>query len=211
MHTPDENNDHRGTDVTAILLAAGRSRRMGRPKQLLPLRGEDTVIEVVASRLRPHVMELVVVVGHVGGQVAAMLADQDVILAINDNVDAGMLSSVQAGVRAADPRSRGYLICLGDQPSLQTPVIEAVLQGAAGGGGIVIPTYGGKRGHPVFIHRRYREEILALDPVTTGLNVLTRGHREDTVEIVLRDALILDDMDTPDDYAREFERAEMTN
>ena len=71
----------------------------------------------------------------------------------------------------------------------------------------MIPTFDGHRGHPVFIHSRYREEILSLDPVAVGLNVVTRGHVDDTVEIAVDDARILEDMDTPNDYAREVERA----
>ncbi|HJP30764.1 MAG: nucleotidyltransferase family protein [Candidatus Latescibacteria bacterium] len=197
---------HEGA-VAGILLAAGRSRRMGRPKQLLRLAGSDTVVETVAGRIRPLVDRLVVVVGHVGGQVASMLADLDITLAINDDVDRGMLSSVQVGVRAVDPTFCGYLICLGDQPSLRVPVIEAVLGGARQGAGIVIPTFHGKRGHPVFIHRRYRDHMLGLDPETTGLHTVTRGHADDTLEIGLDEAVILDDMDTPSDYARELERA----
>ena len=210
MPEHEEINAQREAGIVAIVLAAGRSQRMGRPKQLLPLAGQKTVIQVVTRRVRPHVRDLIVVVGHVGGQVAAMLADQDVTLAINVNVERGMLSSVQAGVRLADQRCQGYLICLGDQPSVCAKVIDSVLRGAASGAGIVIPTYDGKRGHPVFLHRRYREEILALDPETTGLNAITRCHDADTIEIALGDALILDDMDTPDDYARELERAEIT-
>ena len=199
-------DDIEGTPgVVGILLAAGRSRRMGQPKQLLPLTGHDTVIEVVARRVRPHV----------GGQVAAVIADLDITLAINHDVDRGMLSSVQAGVRAAGTRCRGYLICLGDQPSLRASVIEAVLRRAerhpaTGEAGIVIPTFDGERGHPVFIHSRYRDEILALDPEAAGLHAVTRGHVDDTVEIAVDDRLILDDMDTPPDYAREVERARMT-
>ncbi|MDA0334208.1 MAG: nucleotidyltransferase family protein [bacterium] len=211
MKTPEADNDPRPRSISAIVLAAGRSRRMGRPKQLLPLSGKDNVIQVVTRLIRPLVRHVVVVVGHVGGQVAASLADQDITLAINTDVDRGMLSSVQVGIRAVPEPCEGYLICLGDQPSLHAAVIDAVLHNAAAGVGIVMPTYDGKRGHPVFIHRRYREEILALDPETTGLNAVTRSHEAETVEVAWSDARILDDMDTPTDYAREFERAGLVN
>ena len=62
--------------------------------------------------------------------------------------------------------------------------------------------------HPVFIHRRFREEILDLDPEAVGLNTVTRGHVSDTVEIAVDDELILEDMDTPGDYARVVARGE---
>ena len=192
--------------ITGIVLAAGRSRRMGRPKQLLPL-GPHTVIEVVSRAIRPHVDQLVIVIGHVADQVAAVLSGLDVVIAVNEDVDRGMLSSVQAGMRMADTNVHGYFICLGDQPEVSACVIERVLESAHGRAGIIIPTTDGKRGHPIFIHRRYAEQILRLDSATTGLNSVTRSNEHDTLEIPVEDSLILLDMDTPADYERVLQHA----
>ena len=192
--------------VAGIVLAAGRSRRMGRPKQVLPLGGADTVIQVVTRRLRPHVDTVVVVVGHVAGQVAALLAADEVTLAVNDDVDRGMLSSVQCGLRAAGPDRDGYLVCLGDQPGVEPAILAAITAAAAQADkGIVMPTFGGRRGHPVYLARRYYEEILSLGD-DVGLNTVTRAHPEDTLEVPVAAATVLDDMDTPDDYERECRR-----
>jgi molybdenum cofactor cytidylyltransferase len=194
--------------VAGVLLAAGRSRRMGRPKQLLPLGPQGTLVEMAARRVRPFVEELVVVVGHVGGQVAAALSDIDVRLAVNGDVDRGMLSSVQTGLRAA-PEATGYLICLGDQPGMPESAIRRVLACAAEGeAGIVLPTAQGKRGHPVYLAAAYRDEILRLDATTTGLNAVTRGHPQETREVPVDDDSILRDVDTPADYERERSRLE---
>lgn len=186
--------------ICGVVLAAGRSSRMGRPKQLLPVGDGASMVQTVTDTVRPCVDELVVVVGHVAGQVAAVLAADDVSLAVNDNVDRGMLSSVQAGVRHTEAEL-GYLICLADQPSISATVISAVVEAARQGAGIVIPTIDGRRGHPVFIARRYRNEILQLDPEQVGLNQVTRAHPEDTVELAMHDELILQDIDTPAQYA----------
>ena len=192
------------TGVVGILLAAGRSRRMGQPKQLLRLDPEgDTIVESLAARLRPRLAALVVVVGHVGGQVAAVLADQDVVVAVNPDVDRGMLSSVQCGLRAAGPDVRGYLVCLVDQPGLDVSVVDALVQAAADGAGIALPTWNGRRGHPVYLSRRYADEVLGLDPTRVGLNAVTGAHPDDTVLVSVAGGAILQDMDTPEDLRRE--------
>ena len=190
-----------GGAVAGIVLAAGRSRRMGRPKQLLPLNGV-TMIECVVTRIRPHVDLLVVVIGHAAEQVAAALRTRGVRLAVNDDVDRGMLGSVKCGLRAAGSAWRGFLFCLGDQPGLTDPVLRTVLSGAASSGkGIVIPTFSGRRGHPVYLSRRYYDPILGLDE-SLGLNAVTRSHPADTLEVPVAEPAVLEDMDTPDDYAR---------
>ena len=98
------------------------------------------------------------------------------------------------------------MICLGDQPGISGDIVDQVVAAVqAGGKGIVIPTYKEKRGHPVYINRSYAEEILAL-PEDKGLNTVTRGHPEDTLELPITSREILDDMDTPADYQRELER-----
>ena len=187
--------------VAGVLLAAGRSRRMGRPKQLLPIDG-ITMIEAVITRVRPHVDHLVVVIGHAAEEVAPLLRPHGVRVAVNEEVDRGMLGSVKCGLRAAGTRCRGYLFCLGDQPGLTDSVVQAVLTAAASSEkGIVIPSYSGRRGHPVYLSRRYYHEILGLDE-RSGLNALTGSRPSDTLEVPVADPAVLEDVDTPADYAR---------
>ena len=187
--------------VAGILLAAGRSRRMGRPKQLLPWNGA-TMIESVASRIRPHVDLLVVVVGHAAEQVAAALRNRGVRLVVNDEVDRGMIGSVKCGLRAAGSGWNGYLFCLGDQPGLTDPILRVLLAEASSSEkGIVIPTFSSRRGHPVYLSRRYYDEILGLDE-GLGLNAVTGSHPADTLEVPVAEPGVLEDMDTPEDYAR---------
>ena len=113
-----------------------------------------------------------------------------------------MVTSVQSGVQAADMESAGYLICLGDQPDLNTEVVARIIHcSQSSGAGIVVPTHDGKRGHPVYICRSYRDEILSL-PADRGLNSVTRRHAGDAFELEVDAAEVLEDLDTPADYAR---------
>ena len=187
--------------MAGIVLAAGRSRRMGRPKQLLPVNGV-TMVECVVTRIRPHVAQLVVVIGHAAEHVAAVLGNRPVRLAVNYDVDRGMLGSVKCGLRAAGSSWGGFLICLGDQPGVTDSLVRAILDGAGSTGkGIVIPTFSGRRGHPVYLSRQYYDQVLGLNE-SRGLNVVTGSHPADTLEVPVAEPAVLEDMDTPADYAR---------
>ena len=201
LNAPSRREPRGPAQVAAILLAAGRSRRMGRPKQLLPIDGTP-MVEAVTTRVRPHVDHLVVVIGHAAGKVAALLRPLGVSLVVNEHVDRGMLGSVKCGLSAAGPRWRGYLFCLGDQPGLTDSVVQSVLTGAASSEkGIVIPTFRGRRGHPVYLSRRYYDEILGLDE-SSGLNAVTGSRPADTLEVPVAEPAVVEDVDTPADYAR---------
>jgi molybdenum cofactor cytidylyltransferase len=90
---------------------------------------------------------------------------------------------------------------LGDQPFLSAPAVDAVIASyEAGGRGLVVPTFRGRRGHPLLIDLRYRDEVLAFDQAD-GLRRLLRAHPDDILEAETADANILRDLDTPEDYA----------
>lgn len=192
--------------VVGIVLAAGLSTRMGNFKQLLPFAGQ-TVVQHVVDLVKSQLDDVVVVLGHRASEVVGVLDKHRVRSVVNRNYAKGMTTSVQCGIAAA-LEADGYLICLGDQPGITIEVISHVITAAKNEKkSIVIPTYNGKRGHPVYIGKPYVDEILAL-PVDRGLNMVTRGHPEDTLELPLTQREILDDMDTPADYQRELARRE---
>ena len=190
--------------VVGIVLAAGMSTRMGSLKQLLPLAGK-TAIEVVVERIRSRLEKVYVIVGHRGNEVSAALESYPVECIVNPDFAQGMTSSVKCGIRAAAGAS-AFLMCLGDQPGVGVEAIDLVLDGAVRGKkGIVLPTFQGRRGHPIFIDGAYAHEILAL-PQNKGLNQVTRAHRDDTLEVPIGQPEVLEDMDTPADYQRELAR-----
>jgi molybdenum cofactor cytidylyltransferase len=192
--------------VTAIVLAAGESRRMGTLKPLLPY-GSGTVIQAVVRALTGSpVSQVLVVLGHRAEAIEASLEGSGAEVVLNPRYPEGMLTSVQAGIAAAAPDTEWFVLALGDQPSLSSALVERLLEVAGNGSaGIVVPSFGGRRGHPLLIHCRFREEIAAL-PAETGLRELLRRHPDAVHHEVVEDEAVLADMDTPADYERELRR-----
>jgi molybdenum cofactor cytidylyltransferase len=186
--------------IWAVILAAGESRRMGTQKLLLPF-GDTTVAgAVVKAAQASRVDGTIVVLGADRDAVRRELAPRGVRFAVNEAYRLGMLSSIQAGLRALPGGTKAAVIMLGDQPFLGPGVVDAVVGAYRDGRqGIVIPTFQGRRGHPVLIDLRYRDEVLAFDP-SDGLRRLMMAHAGDVREIDAGDANILRDLDTPEDY-----------
>jgi molybdenum cofactor cytidylyltransferase len=193
--------------LAGIVLAAGESRRMGQPKQLLPF-GERTILErVVDTLLAAGVGEVVVVLGHLAERVRAVLGDRPVRAVINELYRQGMLSSIKYGVGAVGTEYDALLIALGDQPHIECAVVSEVMRAyRAGNAGIVIPRYGEKKGHPIIISlQKYREAIVNL-PEDVGLNALMQEHADDVRLLDVATEDIIRDIDVPDDYTRELAR-----
>ena len=188
--------------TVAIVLAAGRSARMGSPKQLLPAGDGVTIIESVVGQLgASRVEEIVVVLGFRAEETAGVLRETCARVVVNGAFELGMTCSICCGIRAARDAD-SYLICLGDQPVIPPAVVDAILETAqSSGAGIVVPTYDGGGGHPVFIQGRYGDEVLQLGP-DEGLNMFVRRHTQDTVRLEVDDKSVVEDMDTPSDYER---------
>jgi molybdenum cofactor cytidylyltransferase len=193
--------------LAGIVLAAGESRRMGQPKQLLPF-GKGTILErVVDTLLTAGVGEVVVVLGHLADPVRAVLGDRPVRAVVNTEYRQGMLSSVKCGVHAIGTGYDAVLIALGDQPHIEGAVVSEVMRAYRDGdAGIVIPRYGDKKGHPIIINlQRYRQAIANL-PEDAGLNLLMQEHADDVRLIDVATEDIIRDIDVPDDYTRELAR-----
>jgi molybdenum cofactor cytidylyltransferase len=193
--------------LAGIVLAAGESRRMGQPKQLLPF-GEHTILErVVDTLLAAGVGEVVVVLGHLAERVRAVLGDRPVRAVVNASYRQGMLSSVKCGVCAIGAEYDAVLIALGDQPHVECAVVSEVMHAyRAGNAGIVIPRYNEKKGHPIIINlQKYREAIVNL-PEDVGLNALMQEHADDVRLLDVATEDITRDIDVPDDYTRELAR-----
>jgi molybdenum cofactor cytidylyltransferase len=195
------------TALAAVVLAAGESRRMGTPKQLLPF-GDRTILErVVDTLLTAGAGEVIVVLGHMAERVRGVLGDRPVKTVVNEAYRDGMLSSVKCGVRATRPEHDAVLVALGDQPHIASDVVREIIRSyRMGTAGMVIPRYGPKKGHPIVIDlRKYREAILNL-PAHVGLNALMQEHADDVRLLDVATEDIVRDIDVPDDYTRELAR-----
>jgi molybdenum cofactor cytidylyltransferase len=194
--------------ICAVVLAAGRSSRMGVPKQLLPWQNTTVIGHVVDQLLRSRLDQIYVVVGHEAARIAAELADRPVHLVSNPDYHCGMLSSVRCGLAALPPACEAIMIVLGDQPAISTGLVDSLAESfRAAGRGILVPVHAGQRGHPLLLCARYRQEILTCyDDV--GLRGLLHAHPDDLWELEVPTAAVLSDMDDPQGYRRELARWE---
>ncbi len=194
--------------ISAIILAAGLSRRMGSHKMLLPYGGASVIATVAEQVVASPVDETIVVVGHRGGDVARQLKDAPVRIVENPEYAKGMLSSVRRGVAAASAQATALMMVLGDQPTLQSSAIERLIAHyRAVEARIVAPSYNGRRGHPLIFDAAYREEILTrFDEV--GLRGLMRAHPGAVSVLEVAQSEVLEDLDTPEDYQAALRRLE---
>jgi molybdenum cofactor cytidylyltransferase len=194
--------------IGALVLAAGDSRRMGRNKQMLPY-GESTVIETILSVLRETPVDgVTVVLGRSWEEVWGAIDGLDVEMFVNPRPENGMLSSVQWGLAQMRDDLDGFLIVLGDQPQIRAETVTALIQVAEKHPkSIFLPTYRGRRGHPVLFRASLKKAILDL-PLTGGLNRLLADLPEEVQEVPVDSDTVLKDIDTPEDYRRALEEAE---
>jgi molybdenum cofactor cytidylyltransferase len=203
--------------ISAIILAAGRSKRMGAQKLLLPFGGGTVIGRVAGEILRSPVGRIFIVVGADDARVVATVENELALRSAgrarkffssltNPDPASDMLSSVRCGLRALPQDCDAILVALGDQPSISGDLVAGMIGAFRGSGrGIVVPVYGGKRGHPLLFAVQYREEILnRYDDL--GLRGLLRAHPKEVFELPADSAGVLSDMDYPEDYRRELGR-----
>ena len=196
--------------LAGVVLAAGLSSRMGSFKPLLLLGGKPVVAQVVESLAAARAIDpILVVTGHLADRVAGALANADVALVFNAaHAQGEMLSSIQAAVRALPPAVDAFVLALGDQPGIRPHTIrlltDAWLRARAA---IVIPTFDGRRGHPLIISSRCIPEILSLAPGQT-LKSITARRDLDIVLVPVDDPAVRMDIDTPEDYQSAVRRWE---
>ena len=188
--------------IAAIILAAGQSKRMGRPKMLLPW-GETTVLEqVIATFKAAGVEEVLVVTGGDRKQVETLVGDS-ARTAFNPEFAKGeMLSSVQAGLARIKPGTEAVLIALGDQPQVRERSVRLVIEEyRKSGASIVVPSFQMRRGHPWLVARRHWDEILRMRSPESLREFLNR-HTDEIHYVSIEDECILQDLDTPEDYIK---------
>jgi CTP:molybdopterin cytidylyltransferase MocA len=184
---------------SAILLAAGQSRRMGAFKPLLPF-GNKTVIECCIDYLqRGGVETIVVVLGHRANEVREALRNLPVIFATNPDPTSEMGASIAAGVRELPSSAQAALIALSDHPAVPANVVSTLLQTWENGARLVIPTWQNRGGHPVLVDLTFKQELLYLSSAG-GLKALFEAHSEEVRRVPVDSPFIARDMDTWDDY-----------
>lgn len=190
------------TQISCILLAAGESKRMGKPKLLLKL-GKYNIINIsLENYLKSDISEIVIVLGHEARKIRNSLSFQDsrIKFVMNRDYKKGMSTSIKCGVLTASKESEAFLIALGDQPLILPKIIDRLIEKyRTSGANIVTVMHQSLRGHPVLISRKYLSEILALDG-DVGARDLLKKYSNDTASINIESSEEFFDIDRNQDY-----------
>jgi putative nucleotidyltransferase with HDIG domain len=186
--------------ITAVVLAAGLSQRMGRFKPLLPL-GPAPIIRRVLNLFQiAGVKDILVVVGHRAAHVRQAVEAENICCVENPDYDRGMFTSVRAGIRALSERCRAFFIHPVDIPLVRPQTAQQLMAAfKEASANILYPTFSGRRGHPTLIDVGLRSEILEW-PGNGGLSAFLKHHDMESIEVPVVDEAILLDLDTPEDY-----------
>jgi molybdenum cofactor cytidylyltransferase len=192
--------------TVAIIPAAGSSSRMGCDKLLLPW-GETVILGALLESLRQGgVSRSLVVRSEANTALATWLESGDVESVVNEDPGRGMLSSIWTALGALAGAEVGLapsviVVCPGDLPAIQPQTVTAVVDCVNQGALLAVPSFEGRRGHPLALAASLSTEIGQLD-LSVGLRQLLERHAADLVEVPVEDAGILRDLDTPEEYAR---------
>jgi molybdenum cofactor cytidylyltransferase len=189
--------------IVAIVLAAGRSTRMGGSNKLIAEIGGKPLVRIAAEQaLASRAKPVIVVTGHQRERVEAALAGLPVRLVHNPDFADGLATSVRAGIAAVPAAADGAVICLGDMPQVDAALIDRLIDAFAPEQGAlaVIPTINGKRGNPVLWSRRFFPELMAIEG-DIGARALIGRYGEAVIEVPVTGAAALTDIDTQEALA----------
>lgn len=188
--------------ISGVILAAGSSSRLGRPKQLLPLAGRPLLAYTVANAVASSLDDVILVLGHRAEEIAAAVGEQGQRTIINPDYASGQSTSVLAGLAALPDSANAVLFLLGDQPSVTPAVIDILLDAyRADPAPIMVPVYGGKRGNPVLFDRALFPELRQVSG-DEGARIIVRAHAGEVRPVPVPGAAPPQDVDTEADYAR---------
>lgn len=191
-----------GRRIGAVVLAGGRSSRMGAHKLLLPLGGRPVATYALDAARSSGADPVVVVVGHQAEDVRAALPAGDYQVVVNAAYAAGMSTSLRAGIAALPPDAAGAVILLADQPLVTGEIVARVIAEArASGRGIVTASFDGRRGTPVYFARALFPELMTVVGDEGGRSVIAR-HPADVAVVEFADTAAALDVDDPEQYAR---------
>ena len=188
------------TSITAVILSAGRSQRMGAFKPLLKF-GNSTVIEHAIQTFRQAgINSIVVVAGHRSEELKQHLHDPSLTFVLNPDAAAEMSTSIVLAIKALPPECEAVAITPVDHAAVPASVVSKLVRSWQSGARLVVPDYKGRGGHPVLIDRSYDDELLNLTNEVSGLRGFLKRHEAAVVRVQVDSPYIARDMDTWDDY-----------
>lgn len=190
--------------ISAVILAAGESRRMGTQNKLLLQIGSEVLIrKFVKSVCASAADAVLVVLGHEAEKIKAVLQDQALRFVKNTCYEKGMTTSIQSGVNAASMESVGLMICLADLPFAETSDFNRLIQAFTDfrrteSSLIIVPVFQGQRGNPVLFSAEFRDKLLAHNG--EGCKGIVSKYPQSVREVSMENDNLLRDIDTPEDY-----------
>ena len=188
--------------ISAIILAAGNSSRMGQTKALLEIGQTNFIGHILHNIEAAGITDIYVVLGRDENKIrsSAGIKNQVRVL-INPDPDRGQLSSLHICLPHLSQLTHGVLMVLVDHPLVALQTYKMILERAASEPDkIIIPVYHGKKGHPVYFGRKFFDELMAA-PLNAGARVVVHANPDDVVLISVEDSGILKDIDLPEDYS----------
>lgn len=186
--------------IAAVILAAGKARRMGRAKQLLPWRGKPLLWHVAQAVIGEGIKEILVVVGAHGEKIRKSLQDPSIRFIDNPDWQAGQSTSLKAGLSALQARTAGVIFLLADQPQISSTLVRSLIEKHATTlAPIIAPLVDGRRGNPVLFDRITFEDLMKVQGDQGGREIFSRYPVE---WVEWHDASALIDIDTEADYQR---------
>jgi molybdenum cofactor cytidylyltransferase len=188
----------RSRPLAAAILAAGESRRMGTPKALLPYRGTTFVEHLIEVTRHPRVGVTRVVLGAHVDEIRAKLRTEAASIVVNADWQQGQLSSIQAAIRSlpAD-ETEGLILCPVDHPIVSAALVAQLIERFdASGKSVVLPTFHGKRGHPVIFRAALYDDLLAASP-EVGARQVVWAHAADVLEVPAEEEGVILNLNDP--------------
>jgi molybdenum cofactor cytidylyltransferase len=190
--------------IAAVVLAAGVSSRMGKPKQTLPLDGVPMLERVLEIFRRSNVDKVVVVLGADAVEVKKRVKFGEELVVVNSGFAEGMSSSLKLGLKHVGREAEAVIIALGDQPFVLPTTIDMLVAAYKGSRArIVVPTYRGARGNPVLFDRGVFPQMATIRG-DIGAKSVVQKNAADVLEVEVPDMGVLVDIDTPSDLDRRM-------
>ena len=191
--------------LAGVVLAAGRSARMGSPKALLDFLGLPFVVRILEALEALEVKTRVVVLGPDAPRIQPVLAGHDCVIVENPEPETGPIASLRGALRAIQHLQPGaILVWPVDLPHVRVTTVERVLEAhRRTGAAVVVPTFAERRGHPVIWGSALFEELLTSQAATRdGARAVLHAHQKEVVHVPVDDPAVVDAVNTPEDYER---------
>jgi molybdenum cofactor cytidylyltransferase len=192
--------------LAAAILAAGESRRMGAPKALLPYRGKNFAEHLLEVTRHPRIGVWRIVVGAHAGEIGAIVRPPGASMVVNQEWQRGQLSSIQAAIRSLPAgESAGLLLCPVDHPLVSAALIAQIIEHFdSSGKPIVLPTYHGRRGHPLIFAASLYPELLEASP-EVGARQVVWAHAPEVLEFPTEEEGVVLNLNDPETLKRAME------